>query len=123
MFGRQQSWDAKLRRSARIQHVQRELLEAMFGGVVGAVTGAVGGPPGVIAGGVIGFLVGLLSGAIAQQEERRRMLRERWLDEVGVTRVAPGSKSLRRAPALVHACAFPPVASRPSVHDTIPDRT
>ncbi len=123
MFGRQQSWDVKLRRSARIKHVQRELLEAMFGGVVGAVTGAVGGPPGVIAGGVIGFLVGLLSGAIAEQEERRKSLRERWLDEAGVTGVPSASKGLRRAPVLVHASAFPTVASRHSVHDTIPDRT
>lgn len=123
MFGRQKSYDATIRRTNVLRHLERELGYAMFGGVVSAVTGAIGGPPGIITGGVIGFLVGWLAGAIAEQEDARTALRERKLDfELGAIRRSFGTKTVRQpAPPRFETLAFP-AASRRSVHDTIPDR-
>ncbi len=121
MFGRQTNWDVRLRRTTRIKHVERELFEATFAGIVGAVTGAVGGPPGVIAGAIIGFLVGLLSGAIAEREDARKAARDRHLDaEIGVTRGSLGTKWVRHAPPLIGAYSFPSATGRSTAHDTIP---
>src|SRR5262249_9645968 len=99
MFGRQKSYDVTIRRANVIKHIERELGEALFGGVVGAVTGAIAGPPGVITGAVIGFLVGLLAGIVAEQEEARAAFRERNLDvEIGVIRGSLGAKTVRHVP-------------------------
>ncbi len=121
MFGRHKSYDATIRRTNIVKHIERELAEAMFGGVVGAVTGAIAGPPGIVTGGVIGFLVGWLAGAIAEQEDARAAIRERRLDvELGIIRRSLSSKTVRNAPPRVETLAFPQVPSRRSLHDTIP---
>ena len=121
MVGRQKSYDATTRRANVVKHIERELGEAMFGGVVGAVTGAIAGPPGMITGGVIGFLVGLLAGMVAEQEDARAAIRERKLDlEIGIIRRSLGAKTVRHVPPRIGAYSFPSVAGRSSVHDTIP---
>ena len=84
MAGRYETYDRKLRRSIRVKRFERVLLEMALGAVVGAVTGAIGGPPGIYAGAIIGAFIGFLAGLVAVQEEARRALRERKLDEIGL---------------------------------------
>lgn len=121
MFGRHKGYDATIRRTNIVKHIERELGEAMFGGVVGAVTGAIAGPPGVITGGVIGFLVGWLAGAVAEQEDARAAIHERRLDlEIGVIRRSLGTKTIRHMPARIGAYSFPSAGGGSSAHDTIP---
>lgn len=88
--------DAKIHRTTRIKHIERELGETMLGAVVGAVTGAIAGPPGIVVGAVFGGLVGLLAGVVGEREDARAAIRTAQLDrELGVTHGSMGTRWVR----------------------------
>lgn len=93
-----------IHRETRVRRVERELGEAVLGGIVGAVTGAIAGLPGLVTGAIIGFLIGLLAGVVGENEDQRAALKTRRLDEaIGVTRGSLGTVWVRHVPPRIGA--------------------
>jgi phage tail tape-measure protein len=83
--------EEQLARSERIAHLEVEAVGAAGGAVTGAVIGALAGPVGAAVGAVVGAAAGALAGKKMDEEEIRKEIRAKHLDDVGTDREREGT--------------------------------
>jgi len=80
-----------LARSERISHMEVEAVGAAGGALTGAVIGALAGPVGAAVGAVVGAAAGALAGKQMDDDEIRKEVRAKHLDDVGTQRERAGT--------------------------------
>jgi phage tail tape-measure protein len=80
-----------LARSERIAHMEVEVVGAAGGAVTGAVIGSMAGPVGAAVGAAIGAAAGALAGKKMDDDEIRKEVRAKHLDDVGTQRERAGT--------------------------------
>jgi phage tail tape-measure protein len=83
--------EEQLARSERIAHMEVEAVGAAGGALTGAVIGSMAGPVGAAVGAAIGAAAGALAGKKMDDDEIRKEVRAKHLDDVGTSREREGT--------------------------------